>query len=248
MAQNLSLDELWAAAPAARGAFRPEEIAHLPPVARRYLAHAIAPGTPLASAVRLRMHGEIKLQGWFPFTAEQVIVWGQGFIWQATVRTFGLPIKGSDRLVDGQAAMRWRLLGQIPVVTAAGPDIARSAAGRVAGEAMWLPSVLCDQGVAWTTGDEFQAQATFTAHGETSTVAIAIDEVGRVERTQLQRWGNPADGAFTYHAFGAIAEEERKFEGYTIPTRLRAGWYFGTERYEAEGEFFRATIDEAIYR
>lgn len=31
-------------------------------------------------------------------------------------------------------------------------------------------------------------------------------------------------------------------------TRLRVGWYFDSERFEPEGEFFRAPIDEAIYR
>ena len=51
-----------------------------------------------------------------------------------------------------------------------------------------------------------------------------------------------------YVDFGGIIEEEGTFCGYTIPTRLRIGWYFGTERFESEGEFFRVTIDDAIYR
>jgi len=38
------------------------------------------------------------------------------------------------------------------------------------------------------------------------------------------------------------------FGGYTIPTRVQICWYFGTDRFEPEGEFFRATIDDAIYR
>jgi len=40
----------------------------------------------------------------------------------------------------------------------------------------------------------------------------------------------------------------RSFGGYTLPTRLRAGWHFGTERFESEGEFFRVTIDDAVSR
>jgi len=47
---------------------------------------------------------------------------------------FGLPVVGYDRLSSGTAQMRWRLLGLLPVMTAAGPDITRSAAGRLAGE------------------------------------------------------------------------------------------------------------------
>ena len=68
-----SLDDLWVSAPPASRVWRPSEVSNLPEPARRYLTHAIAPGTPLASAVRLRMHGQIKLKSWLPFTAEQVI-------------------------------------------------------------------------------------------------------------------------------------------------------------------------------
>src|SRR5216117_727143 len=68
-----SLDDLWASAPAAARVWLPGDGANLPEPAGRYLTHAIAPRTPLASAVRLRMHGEIKLKSWLPFTAEQII-------------------------------------------------------------------------------------------------------------------------------------------------------------------------------
>jgi hypothetical protein len=40
------------------------------------------------------------------------------------------------------------------------------------------------------------------------------------------------------HAFGE----------YTIPTRLLLGWFFGSDRFESEGEFFRCSINNAIYR
>ncbi|WP_408648826.1 DUF6920 family protein [Tumidithrix elongata] len=56
-----------------RSVFRPDEFSDRLETVRRYLEHAIAPETKLASAVRLRMHGEIKLKDWLPFKAEQVI-------------------------------------------------------------------------------------------------------------------------------------------------------------------------------
>lgn len=46
----------------------------------------------------------------------------------------------------------------------------------------------------------------------------------------------------------ASLEEEATFDGYTIPTRVRVGWYFGTDRFEPEGEFFRCTLDAAVFR
>jgi len=178
---DLSLQELWNSAPPGEGDDRVPDLSRLPEAARRYLEHAIAsgtrlaPGTRLARAVRLRMHGEIKLRRWYPFRAEQVIVWNRGFIWSATVRMSGMPIRGSDRLVDGEGAMRWRLLGLIPIMTASGPDIRRSAAGRVAAEAVWLPSVLCGDDVSWVAPDPSRLHAAFASDAAAHAIARTGD-------------------------------------------------------------------------
>jgi hypothetical protein len=247
MTRELSLNELWNSTPPDGRAFSAGEVADLPAAARRYLEHAVAPGTRLASAVRLWMHGEIKLRGWLPFTAEQVIRRDRGMIWQAAVRMRGLPVRGSDRLLDGEGAMRWNLLGMIPVMTASGPDVTRSAAGRLAAESIWLPSVLLED-VSWTTSDSSHAQAGFAVQGHPVGLALAVGDGGRLESLTMQRWGDPGGAGFHLAAFGGVMEDEATFEGYTIPTRLRIGWYFGTERFEPEGEFFRVTVDEAAYR
>lgn len=243
-----SLDELWESAPSSGARFLPGRVAGLPEASRRYLQHAIAAGTPLATAVRLRMHGEIKLRRWLPFTAEQVISWTRGMIWRATVRLHGMPIGGFDRLVDGEGAMRWRLLGIVPLVTASGPDISRSAAGRVGAEAVWLPSAFCGEGVWWTSRDPTHAKARFTLQGHALALNSVTDAAGRVTTVQLQRWGNPEGGAFRACDFGGVAEDEQTFGGYTIPTRLRVGWYVGSPQFESTGEFFRVTVDDATYR
>ena len=248
MTKEVSLDELWNSAAPGERVFECKQVSGLPEAARRYLEHVIAPGTKLASAVRLRMHGEIKLRGWLPFTAEEVIHWDRGFIWAASVSVHGLPIRGSDRIVDGQGAMRWKLLGIIPVLTAAGPQITRSAVGRLQGESVWLPSVLCGTDVVWTAQDSLHPHSRFTVRGEPAALDLSLDDQGRVKTVKLPRWGNPEGGNYHYVDFGILAEEENTFAGYTIPTRLRAGWYFGTGRFESEGEFFRATIDDAKYR
>lgn len=243
-----SLDDLWLATGVPGRIWRPGERASLPEAARRYLEHAIAPGTMLASAVRLRMHGEIKLTRWAPFRAEQVTTWNRGMVWTATVRVSGLPVRGYDRLVNGQGEMRWRLLGLIPVMAASGPDISRSAAGRVLTEAVWLPSVLAAEEVRWTTDDASQPRAQLRTNGDAADLALTIDSQGGLQVCALLRWGNPGGGPFRYVAFGAMVDEERRFGGYTIPSRLRVGWYIGTDRFEREGEFFRVTVDSATYR
>ena len=182
-----SLDGLWASVSSGERVFRPAQLPGLPEAVWRYLRYAIAPGTPLASAVRLRMHGEIKLWRWLPFTAEQVIHWGQGMIWCTTVRMNGMPIRGFDRLVNGEGAMRWKLFGIVPVMTSSGPDITRSAAGRVMAESVWLPSVLCSDEVSWTAQDSLHPRARLTVQGETAELALTIDDMGGLKTLNLPR-------------------------------------------------------------
>lgn len=248
MSKQVSVDELWKLAPSIDRVFQPDRLTDLPDPARRYLEHAIAPGTKLASAVRLRMHGEIKLKNWYPFRAEQVICWKRGTIWQATAWMNGLPISGWDRLVDGEGAMQWKLLGLFPAIAATGSDITRSVLGRMQGECVWLPSVFCDRNVQWTASDDFHPRATLPLLSETTELSFTVSETGRLEQLSFKRWGNPEGAEHYYVDFGGYMDEEGTFSGYTIPTQLRLGWYFGSERFESEGEFFRAAIDKAIYR
>jgi len=109
-------------------------LADLPEPARRWLRHAIAPGAPLWQSVVLTMSGEIRLGSWRSFTAHQVLAPPHGFVWAATTRIFGLPVRGFDRYSSGSGQMNWRLGGLTPVMTATGPDVTRSAARRLAGE------------------------------------------------------------------------------------------------------------------
>jgi hypothetical protein len=248
MTGKSSLDDLWNSAPQSERIFQPAQVAHLPETARRYLEHAVAPGTPLATAVRLYMRGEIRLKRWFPFSAEQVIRRDRGMIWNATVRMHGMPVRGFDRLIDSAGALQWKLFGLIPVMNASGPDIDRSAAGRLHAESVWLPSVLCGEDVSWSASDPSDLRAQLTTQGHTTELALNVDDQGRLETIKLQRWGNPDGKKFRYSGFGGVVEREDTFSGYTIPSRLRIGWYFGTDRFEADGEFFRVTIDDATYR
>lgn len=241
------LDALWRSVPPGHRPFDIGDFAHLAEPVQRYLAHAIAPGTLLASAVRLRMHGSIKLSRWRPFKAEQVIVQDRGMIWQASVRVHGVEIQGQDSFVDGVGAMRWKLLGLIPVMQASGPDVSRSAAGRVAAESLWLPSALCGAGVSWIADNSATTRVRLSVDGHVADLALALNQ-GRVQSVALARWGNPEGREFHNADFGAFVEQEATFGGYTIPARLNVGWYFGTDRFDAEGKFFHVTIDDAVYR
>ena len=131
--------------------FAPAAITGLPEPARRWLGHAIAPGTPLWSSVELTMHGQIKLGRWRPFTAHQVLAPPGGYLWAARTRLAGLPVTGYHRLGSGGAEMRWRLLRLIPVQNGSGPDVTRSAYGRLAGEIVLIPTAF--RHASWSYGE-----------------------------------------------------------------------------------------------
>lgn len=244
-----ALELLWSEAKPTERFFDPTNYRHLSLGAQLYLQHAMKPGAPLARAARLSMSGELKLKGWCPFTAEQVIVWDRGFVWKAVVKMKGLPVSGADSLLAGEGAMQWKMFGLIPVMSASGPNITRSAAGRVIGEATWLPGVFCDESTIWNqTVDDQTLQATLKVFDEETDLTMHIDSSGRLETIRYMRWGNPDNTAYRAVDFGGIIEEESLFEGVTVPSKLRIGWHYGTDRFEPEGEFFRGVIHAIRYK
>src|SRR5690348_11206542 len=115
---NPGLDSLWDSVRPGERTFDPQALGDVPDKVRAYLTHAIAPGAQLASAVRLWMHGRIKLGRWRKFKAQQVIVAKRGMIWRAHLRMSGLSVRGEDRFLDGHGAMRWKLARIFPLVSA----------------------------------------------------------------------------------------------------------------------------------
>lgn len=228
------------------GSFVPENIGDLPEPVQRWLTHAIRPGTPLWSSVELTMHGEIRLGRWRPFRARQILAPSHGFIWAATTRVAGLRVAGFDRYSSDSGEMRWRLLDQVPVQSAHGADVTRSAAGRLAAEGLtFVPTSFAQ--AAWSADDTDTATAVVTVGDGQETVRLRVDASGRLCAVQLDRWGNPSGQPFGRYPFGVTLLSERAFDGITIPTTLTAGWWHGTDR-QGEGEFFRATVTAAVFR
>ncbi|MBK9178603.1 MAG: hypothetical protein IPM45_03325 [Acidimicrobiales bacterium] len=233
---------------AARGSFEPTGLADLPEPARRYLLHALAPGTPLAGGAELRMHGTIKLGPWVPFRATEVLVPGSGFVWRADagllLGPLALGIRGFDAADAAEGRMHWAVAGLVPVVRAGGPDVARSARGRAAGEALLVPTALHPAwGVTWRADGADHAVASVPMGPDTVDVHLELDATGRVRRSWFDRWGNPGGGAHRVEVCGMEVLAERTFGGVTVPSAGRIGWFFGTDRW-AEGEFFRMSLDQ----
>ncbi|MBO0857387.1 MAG: hypothetical protein J2P21_02845 [Chloracidobacterium sp.] len=111
-----------------RQAFTEDMASDLPAPARRYILHAIKPGTPLASSVRLEMRGTMRLnpeQEWMPMKSRQVLAPPKGFVWRAEVGAGLRRFSGGDHYVNGRGRVRFWLWGVIPMVNQEGPDVSR---------------------------------------------------------------------------------------------------------------------------
>lgn len=223
------------------GVFDESELAGLPEAVCRYFRSAIAPGAPLARAAELKMRGRLNLNGrWLPFRARQVLAPQRGFVWRA--RVAGV-ISGWDRYADGHAALDWKLLGLVRVAHDSGPDVARSAAGRAAGESVWLPTALLPRfGVDWAAPDDNHLTARLAVDDVETLLRLRIDGAGQLESVSFDRWGDPDNvGTTRLHPMGLHATATATLRGLSIPVAGEAGWFYGTDRWH-DGEFFRYQI------
>jgi len=218
-------------------------VGDLPEPVRLWLTAAVDEGTPLARSVRLRMHGEIFLGRWAGFTADQRLSVDGGFVWAATARPFGLPIRGFDRWTRGTGEMRWRLLGLLPMGSASGADVSRSAAGRHAGELLVaLPTAALAPEVRWRPVDADRAVASVSVADGTHEVTVTVGADGALTGVAMRRWGPLGRGSYGELPFGAELHGQVGAGGMRIPRRITAGYHYGTERWPA-GQFIRWTVD-----
>lgn len=221
------------------GVFDEYELEGLPEPVVRYFRASIRPGTPLSLTARLAMRGRIRLRRWLRFRGSEVIAPGLGFLWAVRAG----PVSGYDRYAAGVGEMRWKLAGLVPVVSAGGSDVSRSAAARAAGEGIWLPTALLSRfGVRWEASDDAHLVSRHALDGYELACHHTLGEHDTIVSTWFERWGDPdGSGSFGLHSFGVEHTSHTTFDGITIPSAGRAGWHYGSDRWP-DGVFFEYEI------
>jgi hypothetical protein len=229
--------------------FDPPMTESLPEPARRWLTHVIAPGTPLARAVILEMRGHIRLGRWIRFRAVQVHAPPAGFIWAARAHWGPMWIGGYDRYSGATGEMRWRLFSRIPMMSATGPDIDRSAAGRVALDSILVPSAWLQEAVTWQTSDnDDKVLAKWQIDDQTLPVTLNVGRDGALRSLTMPRWAKPRGHPWGEYPFGGTLADETDFDGIKLSRTIRAGYFYGTDKWDGpSGEFFRAEITKARF-
>lgn len=220
-------------------------VAELTEPARRFFRFAIADGTPLFTVGIIDMVGRFSLgtkddPNDVPMEATEVLAAPAGFVWEMSGGSGAMRVSGSD----ASGWTRFRLLGLVPVARAGGPDLERSAFGRMVAEAVfWTPAALLPgPGVTWEAVDDETARVT-VRHGDlVQSVDVTVGADGRPTAVVFPRWSdaNP-EGVFRVQPFGGTLSEFRTFQGFRLPTRVEAGNGFGTEAYHP---FFIAEVTE----
>ena len=228
--------------PPAPARFGAAELDGLPESVRRHLSQAIAPGTPLATAARLRMRGRIKVGRWLPFRAHQVLNPHHGFVW--TARAAGI-IAGCDRYLDGNGRPGLEAPGPAHRGPRPGPRRRpeRRRLGRRRGHlAAHRPAAPLRGALVGRVRRPGDGRLQGRGHPGGAPAAAGCGRPDRV--AGLRRWGDPDNrGSFGWHRFGGEFTGYGSFQGLTIPCSGRLGWFYGQDRWPA-GEFFRYQLTD----
>lgn len=222
-------------------------VAGLPEPARRYLAHALAPGVQIPSSVQLRMIGNVRAEPegeWLEMEADEVLAPPRGLVWSARVRGRVLAMSATEHYLAGLGgAQLW--LGRLPVRRRQDPDLATSLAGRVGVESVLMPAALLPRpGLQWHGGGDLDtARVSFKVDSTPVDLTLKLGGDGTLRAAILRRWGE-VGGVGEWRSFRVDVYAERTFDGITIPARMSASWELADG---ARFEFFRAEITRAVF-
>jgi hypothetical protein len=250
-------ERVWAALDAGRES-RPARsdpfmVADLPPVARRYFARAIEPGTPLHRVVQLEMAGTFILNGKaLPTQARQILAPpGRGFVWQARMGQGVTRFAGSDGYLRTEGReeswTKFWLAGLVPLARiGGGSNHPRAAATRAMAEALWVPATLLPQfGATWRQTGPDSAELHFADTPDLPPLHLTFDPQGDIVEIMTLRWSDANhDKTYRLQPFGGRMLATAVFQGFRIPVTVELGNLWGTPDYVP---FFKATVSSATY-
>lgn len=219
----------------------------LPSPAARYLRRALMPDAPLARTADLHLVGRLRVGAggdWVPFEARERISAERGFLWHGRMAAMRrLSIEGAEWLVGDDAGAEFAAAGWLSVVDVHDESLARSSAGRLLTDLVWLPGALTPQrGARWSMGDA--DKAIVTPAGSATPLSIDVAEDGRLREVSLVRRRISDDGRISVSPYGLVIEAEERFGDVVVPVRVTAVWGLGTDDHE---ECFRAQVNDICW-
>ena len=221
-------DEIVGGADVRQGPVEAGELERLPSCVRRWLGRSGIVGKPRTATARLEQKGFMRPRKdgpWLPFRARQVNrLDDPALLWTARVRAFPMVhLLGRDLYRGGRGRMLIRLLGLVPVVDAAGPEIDQGTLVRVLGEACWFPGFALSPLVSWEEVDDVSAKATLVHAGVTASGTFLFDEAGDVVGFEAERYME-VRGRYALETWSVASSGHREFDGVRIPAASEVTW------------------------
>ncbi len=202
------------------GVIGEEDLAALPPVARRYFEYAGVVGWPRVASFAVTIEGRIRQgpqAGWMPFVSRQYnLLTEPSRVFY--IRGSRIPMSGIDSYIGGKGRMHIRILNLFTVADSQGPAMDRSALVTFLNDLCLFPPAYFSVPVTWKQIDDRRAELSLSHAGTTVKAALTFDETGRLLNWESSdryaqvkgkplpdRWSTPMKG------YGEVA-------GLRIPT------------------------------
>lgn len=241
-----------ASVPDAPAAFAAGTFDSLPAPVARYLRAVLREGAPLPRRAVVRHEGLFRADSasggaWAPFRSVQhIAARAPGFVWDARIRMVpGLDVNVRDELAGGEAAMRARFAGLVPVVEVAGtPELAAGALHRWLGEAVWCPSALLpSEHLAWSAIDDSTARVTATAGAASVWLDVRFGPDSLVEFVSTPERMRDVGGRGVPTPWRATLSEWTWRDGARVPAFGVVEWQLPSGRWS----YWRGRLASAAY-
>jgi hypothetical protein len=207
-----------------------EEIAHLPPVVRKYLRFMGVVGQPRTWSFRVRFQGRFRLRrglGWMPAEAWQyncAVHVSRVFVMR--IRLAGIiPMYGRDTYLRGHGRMIGKLFDHFTVVDGQGPEFDIGELTTYLNDAIMLaPSMLLTPSTTWSEVDANSFEVTLVDAGRTVTARVFIDHEGApFDFSTTDRFAALPSGLVRAE-WRTPVQDWQSHNGRAVPGKVSAAW------------------------
>ncbi len=207
------------------------DLAPLPPAAARFLRRAGVVGRPHANAYRAVWRGRIRSgpnSAWMPLRAEQHNVTSpptRYFYMEASM--LGVPIDGYHRYAGGEATMRVRAAGLVPVARAEGDALTEAETVTLLNDMCVIaPATLLGPEVSWVPGsDPHRVGVTLRTERFTVRAELVFDDAGDLVDFVSRDRSELRGAALLKRTWSTPLSDHRAFGALRLPSRGSALWH-----------------------